>query len=208
MPDESPFFFVCLFVCLCVCVCVCVVFTPAHTCVCSCVCVRVRVRACVCVRACVRACVRECVHECVCVCVCLLFCLLLFVFILLCGQLPMWDRHTMRRACCADLRLLCCYTRKQGHSTIPKEPGLQKSSRGLKRNWYWQPASSMPSCYLSADNSGTLKKKKKKKNSSLLYSAILCPRAHSLRTSRVILNEWLSPFIARIFLISTEVVYW
>ena len=46
------------------------------------------------------------------------------------------------------------HRRKQGHSTGPKDPRLQKSFGVPKRTCCRQPGSSIPSCYTSEDSPG------------------------------------------------------
>ena len=78
------------------------------------------------------------------------------------GQ-PLWfcQGSALVKQACRPQNMFCrsapC-TRKQGHSTGPKEPHSQKSSVGLKRTWCRQPDSSTPSRWTSRGNPGMLKK--------------------------------------------------
>ena len=75
--------------------------------------------------------------------------------------LRFYQGNALVKQACRPQNMFCrsvpC-TRKQGHSTGPKEPHLQKSSVGLKRTWCRQPDSSTPSRWTSRSNPGMLKK--------------------------------------------------
>ena len=75
--------------------------------------------------------------------------------------LRFYQSNALVKQACRPQNMFCrsvpC-TRKQGHSTGPKEPHLQKSSVGLKRTWCRQPDSSTPSRWTSRSNPGMLKK--------------------------------------------------